>query len=99
MLVLVNRDSQVTLGRFQDPVGNLAMISQLLSVMDLKQYQCQRTRIDLCWLVERYATVMAQLHDEQGDRESLLGERNQLIEQGRRIGLRSFWVDHRPEGA
>ena len=75
------------------------MIFQLFSAMDLKQNLSLRKRIDPCWLVERYATVMAQLHDEQGDREALLGERNRLMEQGGRIGLRSFWVDDRPEGA
>ena len=75
------------------------MISQLSTAMDLLQNHGQRGRIDPCWLVEQYASVMAQLHDGQGDREALLGERSRLIEQGERIGLRSFWVDYRPEGA
>jgi hypothetical protein len=88
----------VTLGRFQDRVGNFRGIFQLLSVVDLKQNRIRKTRIDPYWLVERYATVMAQLHDEQGDRETLLAERKQLIEQGRRIGFLSPWMDDRPEG-
>jgi hypothetical protein len=67
--------------------------------MDLRQNPSRRIRIDPFSLVERYATVVAQLHDQQGDREALLGERSQLIEQGRRIGLRSFLMDDRPEGA
>ena len=68
--------------------------------MELKQHCYRNTRIDPYWLIERYATVVAQLHDGQGDREALLGERNQLIEQGRRIGLiRLLCVDDRPEGA
>jgi Probable zinc-ribbon domain len=49
--------------------------------------------------IERYATVMAQLHDEQGDRGVLLGERDRLIELGRRIGLRSFGADDIAEGS
>lgn len=79
--------------------GNFSVISQLSTAMDLLQNHGQRGRIDPCWLVEQYASVMAQLHDGQGDREALLGERSRLIEQGERIGLRSFWVDYRPEGA
>jgi len=68
--------------------------------MDLKQNHNRNTLIDPYWLIERYATVVAQLHDGQGDREALLDERNQLIERGRMIGLfRSLWVDDRPEGA
>lgn len=67
--------------------------------MDLKQNHSRRTRIDPYWLIERYATVMAQLHDEQEDRETLLAERKQLLEQGRKIGFLSMWMDDRPEGA
>ena len=67
--------------------------------MDLQQNPSRRIRIDPFSLVERYATVVAQLHDQQGDREALLGERSRLIEQARRIGLRSFLMDDRPEGA
>ena len=66
--------------------------------MDLKQNHSRRTRIDPYWLVERYAMVMAQLHDEQVDRETLLAERKQLIEQGRKIGFLSLWMDDRSEG-
>jgi hypothetical protein len=73
------------------------VIAELFSAMDLKQNYSRRGRVDPCWLVERYATVMAQLHDGQGDRETLLGERNRLIEQGGKIGLRSFWADDRTE--
>ena len=67
--------------------------------MDLMQNSSLRIRIDPFSLVERYAAVVAQLQDHQGDREALLGERSRLIEQGRRIGLRSFLMDDRPEGA
>jgi hypothetical protein len=63
------------------------------------QNPSRRIRIDPFSLVERYATVVAQLHDQQGDREALLSERSRLIEQGRRIGLRSFLMDDRAEGA
>lgn len=45
------------------------------------------------------ATVLVQLLDEHGDLEALLGELNQLIEQGRRIEpFRLLWVDDRSEG-
>jgi hypothetical protein len=68
--------------------------------MELKQNRHRSTRVDPYWLIERYATVVAQLHDDEGDREALLGERHQLIEQGERIGLvRLMCVDDRPEGA
>jgi len=67
--------------------------------MELKLNRYSSARIDPYWLIERYATVVAQLHDERGDREALLGERDQLIEQGRRIGLfRLLWVDDGTEG-
>ena len=66
--------------------------------MEVKQNRYSNTRIDPYWLIERYATVVAQLHDDEGDREALLGERHQLIEQGRKIGLiRLLSVDDRPE--
>ena len=38
--------------------------------MDLQQNPSRRIRIDPFSLVERYATVVAQLHDHQGDREA-----------------------------
>jgi hypothetical protein len=76
------------------------VISHITSPMELKQNRHRSTRVDPYWLIERYATVVAQLHDDEGDREALLGERNQLIEQGERIGLvRLMCVDDRPEGA
>ena len=55
-------------------------------------------RVDAYWLIERYATVMARLHDERCDREALLAEHKQLIELGRRIGFLSLWMDDRREG-
>ena len=68
--------------------------------MEVKQSRHRNMGIDPYWLIERYATVVAQLHDDEGDREALLGERHQLIEQGRRIGLiRLLSVDDRPESA
>jgi hypothetical protein len=74
------------------------LISQFIYAMEVKQNRYSNTRIDPYWLIERYATVVAQLHDDEGDREALLGERHQLIEQGRKIGLiRLLSVDDRPE--
>jgi hypothetical protein len=76
------------------------VISQFIYAMEVKHNRYSSTRIDPYWLIERYATVVAQLHDDEGDREALLGERHQLIEQGRRIGLiRLLSVDDRPESA
>lgn len=75
------------------------MIFQFISAMELKQNRHRNTRVDPYWLIERYATVVAQLHDGRGNREVLLGERNHLIEQGRRIGLiQLLCVDEGPEG-
>ena len=79
--------------------GNILLISQFISVMEPKQNRHRNTRVDPYWLIERYASVVAQLHDGRGNREVLLGERNQLIEQGRRIGLiQLLCVDEGPEG-
>jgi len=75
------------------------VIFQFISAMELKQNRHRNTRVDPYWLIERYATVVAQLHDGRGNREVLLGERNHLIEQGRRIGLiQLLCVDEGPEG-
>lgn len=43
--------------------------------------------LDRALLIDRYATVASQLHHEQGDREALLKERAQLVEQGRKMGM------------